>query len=95
MSTFMRCPMCGKVQRDIMGEHIWTNEEGDILDLTGKPADAIIYEPGWMPIKCEHCGLVMRERDWPKATRKEWALSERVKCRLLVWWDRFWDYFRR
>ncbi len=93
MATFMKCPNCGKVQRDIMGETIWTNDEGEVLDLDGKPADAILYENGWLPIKCNHCGLVARERDWIKVSRKEWGATNRFRVWLSIQWDRLREFF--
>lgn len=94
MATFLRCPYCRRVQRDIMGETIWTNDEGDILDLDGKPANAIEFRSGWMPIKCNHCGLVAREEDWIPATRKEWGVPNRFITWLTVQWDRFVEVFK-
>jgi len=93
MATFLRCPHCGKVQRDLQGEHLSRNDAGDLLDLNGRIINEYPDEK-WLPIWCEHCHKISRGYYWEECTRDDWGWWDRARAWWLWHWDALVDRFR-
>lgn len=94
MAIYQKCPYCGKVQMDIQGEHIYTNDEGDLLDLDGSIIDGYPLDENWLPVQCEYCHKVARGYEFDWVTRKEWGYWNRFYAWWIWKWDAFVDWCR-